>query len=153
QDMFAGTLAGVPFEWPREGTLALNVARSSVAGVAVQGADIDLRFDDRTLNIERLAIADLGGASVAAKGNIDISARPPQGNATLDLDVRNADGVIAVLDKLAPDAARELRRTAASYLPAKLTGSLATDSSPAAGSALGTRFKVGGSAGQFTFAL
>jgi uncharacterized protein involved in outer membrane biogenesis/tetratricopeptide (TPR) repeat protein len=153
QDMFAGTLGGVPFEWPREGTLTLNVARSSVAGVAVQGTDVDLRFDDRTFNIERLAIADLGGASVAAKGNIDISARPPQGNVTLDLDVRNADGVIAVLDKLAPDAAREVRRSAARYLPAKLQGSLATDASGTAGSTPGTRFKIGGSAGQYAFSL
>jgi uncharacterized protein involved in outer membrane biogenesis/tetratricopeptide (TPR) repeat protein len=153
QDMFAGTLGGVPFEWPREGTLALNVAHSSVAGVAVQGADIDLRFDDRTLNIERLAVADLGGASIAAKGNIELTARAPQGNVTLDLDVRTGDGVIAVLDKLAPDAARELRRSAGRYLPAKLTGSLATDASPAAGGAPSTRFKIGGSAGQFAFSL
>lgn len=153
QDMFAGTLGGVPFEWPREGTLALNVARSSVAGVAVQGTDIDLRFDDRTLDIERLAVADLGGASIAAKGNIDLRAQSPRGNVTLDLDVRTGDGVIAVLDKLAPDAARELRRSAGRYLPAKLTASLATDASPAAGSAPGTRFKIGGSAGQFAFSL
>jgi uncharacterized protein involved in outer membrane biogenesis len=153
QDMFAGTLGGIPFEWPREGTLTLNVARSSVAGVAVAGTDVDLRFDDRTFNIERLAIADLGGASVAAKGNIDISARPPQGNVTLDLDVRNADGVIAVLDKLAPDAAREVRRSAARYLPAKLQGSLATDASGTVGSTPGTRFKIGGSAGQYAFSL
>jgi uncharacterized protein involved in outer membrane biogenesis/tetratricopeptide (TPR) repeat protein len=153
RDMFAGTLGGVPFEWPREGTLTLNVARSSVAGVAVQGTDIDLRFDDHALNVERLAIADLGGASLTAKGNIELSARAPQGNVTLDLDVRNADGVIAVLDKLAPDAARELRRSAGRYLPAKLTGSLASDASRAAGSASGARFKIGGSAGQFAFAL
>ncbi len=72
---------------------------------------------------------------------------------TLDLDVRTGDGVIAVLDKLAPDAARELRRSAGRYLPAKLTASLATDASPAAGSAPGTRFKIGGSAGQFAFSL
>jgi uncharacterized protein involved in outer membrane biogenesis/tetratricopeptide (TPR) repeat protein len=153
QDMLAGTLGGVPFEWPREGTLALNIAHSSVAGVAVQGTDIDLRFDDRTLDIERLAVADLGGASIAAKGNIDLSAQSPQGNVTLDLDVRTGDGVIAVLDKLAPEAARELRRSAGRYLPAKLTGSLATDASPAAGGAPGTRFKIGGSAGQFAFSL
>ncbi len=153
RDMLAGTLGGLPFEWPREGTLALNVAHSSIAGVAVQGTDVDLRFDDRTFNIERLAIADLGGASVAAKGNIDLTAQSPQGNVTLDLDVRTGDGVIAVLDQLAPEAARELRRSTGRYLPAKLTGSLATDTAPAAGSAPGTRFKIGGSAGQFAFSL
>ena len=153
QDMLAGTLGGVPFAWPREGTLALNVAHSSVAGIAVQGTDIDLRFDDRTLDIERLAVADLGGTSIAAKGKIDLSAQSPQGNVTLDLDVRTADGVIAVLDQLAPDAARDLRRSAGRYLPAKLTGSLATDASPAAGSVPATRFKIGGSAGQFAFSL
>src|SRR5258708_7897956 len=84
QDMFAGALAGTALEWPREGTLALNIARSSVAGVAVQRSDINLRFDARALDIERLAIADFGGASVTAKGSIDISTRAPRGTVTLE---------------------------------------------------------------------
>ena len=155
QDMFAGTLAGTALEWPREGTLALNVARSSVAGVAVQRADVNLRFDAKALDIERLAIADFGGASVAAKGSIDISARAPRGTVTLDLDVRALDGVTALLDKVAPDAAAELRRSAGRFVPAKLQGSLAVDTDAArpAGSPAAARFKIDGNAGTFALSL
>ena len=105
QDVFAGTAAGVPLEWPKEGTLALNIAQSSVAGVTVQRADVNLRFAPQALEIERLAIADFGGASIAAKGNIDFSTRAPRGTVTLDLDIRALDGVTALLEKVAPQAA------------------------------------------------
>jgi large subunit ribosomal protein L24 len=155
QDMFAGTLAGTALEWPREGTLALNVARSSVAGVAVQRSDINLRFDARALDIERLAIAASGGASVTAKGSIDISTRAPRGTVTLDLDVRTLDGVTALLEKVAPQAAGELRRSAGRFVPAKLQGSLAvdTETARAAGTPAAAKFKIDGSAGIFALSL
>ncbi len=155
QDMFAGTIAGTALEWPREGTLALNVARSSVAGVAVQRADVNLRFDARALDIERLAIADFGGASIVATGSIDIGAQSPRGTVTVDLDVRALDGVIALLDRVAPQAAGELRRAGGRFIPAKLRGSLAVDA-PAARAArtpAGAKFKIGGNAGTFAFNL
>ncbi len=170
QDMAAGSLGGDAFAWPREGTLALNIAHSSVAGVAVQGADVDLRFDAGALGIERLAIADFGGATVAAKGTIDINAQTPRGAVTLDLDIRTPDGILALLDRAAPEAARELRRAPARFIPAKLTGSLAVDAAAAASSAAApapsvvpgpaaagrpahARFKIGGNAGTFAFNL
>jgi tetratricopeptide (TPR) repeat protein len=155
QDMLAGTLAGTALEWPREGTLALNVARSSVAGVAVQRADVNLRFDARALDIERLAIADFGGASIAATGSIDIGAQSPRGTVTLDLDVRALEGVTALLDKVAPQAASELRRAGGRFIPARLRGSLAVDApaARAAGTPAGAKFKIGGSAGTFAFNL
>ncbi len=93
QDVLAGTAAGAPLEWPKEGTLALNIAHSSVAGVTVQRADVNLRFAPQALEIERLAIADFGGASIAAKGNIDFSTQAPRGTVMLDLDIRALDGV------------------------------------------------------------
>jgi uncharacterized protein involved in outer membrane biogenesis/tetratricopeptide (TPR) repeat protein len=155
QDMFAGTLADTSLEWPREGTLAFNIARSSIAGVAVRDADVDLRFDARALDIERLAIADFGGASVAAKGSVDIRAWAPRGTLTLDLDVRTPDGVIALLDKVAPQAARELRRSASRFIPAKLQASLAVDRATGgvAGTTANAKFKIGGNAGTFAYNL
>jgi uncharacterized protein involved in outer membrane biogenesis/Flp pilus assembly protein TadD len=155
QDMFAGTLAGPALEWPREGTLALDIARSSIAGVAVQRADIKLRLDTRALDIERLAIADFGGASVAGRGSIDLGTRTPRGTVALDLDVRAPDGVIALLDKFAPQAAVGLRRSAGKFLPAKLQASLALDADAArdAGTPAGAKLKLGGSAGGFTLDL
>ena len=155
QDAFAGTSAGAPLEWPKEGTLALNIARSSVAGVTVQRADVNLRFDPRALEIERLAIADFGGTSVAAKGSIDISTRAPRGTVTLDLDVRALDGVASLLEKVAPQAAVELRRSGARFLPGKLQASLAVDAQAAraAGTPAGAKFKISGSAGTFALDL
>jgi tetratricopeptide (TPR) repeat protein len=155
QDMFAGAAAGTALEWPREGTLALNVARSSVAGVAVQSTDVSLRFDAHALDIERLAIADFGGASVAAKGNVDVSTRAPRGTVTLDLDVRTLDGVIALLEKVSPQAAAELRRSAPRFVPARLRGSLAVDAQAgrAAGTPAGAKFKVDGAGGSFAITL
>ena len=155
QDAFAGTSAGAPLEWPKEGTLALNIARSSVAGVTVQRADVNLRFDPRALEIERLAIADFGGTSVAAKGSIDISTRAPRGTVTLDLDVRALDGVASLLEKVAPQAAVELRRSGARFMPGKLQASLAVDAQAAraAGTPAGAKFKISGSAGTFALDL
>jgi hypothetical protein len=155
QDMFAGSAAGTALEWPREGTLALNVARSSVAGVAVQSTDVSLRFDAHALDIERLAIGDFGGASVAAKGNIDVSSRAPRGTVTLDLDVRALDGVIALLAEVSPQAAAELRRSAPRFVPARLRGSLAVDAQAgrAAATPASAKFKVDGAAGSFAITL
>ena len=120
--------AGDGLRMAARGTLALNVARSSVAGVAVQGTDVSLRFDGRALESSGSPSPISAGASVAAKGNIDISARAPRGTVTLDLDVRNLDGVAGLLDKFSPvPAAAELRRSGPRFVPAKLQASLAVD--------------------------
>ena len=141
--------------WPHEGSLSLNVRLVSMAGIEAKRADMRLQFDERALTIDRLAIDDLGGARVVAAGSIDMRTLAPRSAITLDLDVNAPDGVAALLEKFSAPAAAALRRTAPRLLPARLRGSLASDTQAArdAGMAAGLGFKIDGSAGAFAFNL
>ena len=114
-----------------------------------------MRIDSDGLDIDQLAIADFSGIAVAAKGRIDTRAQSPRGAVTLNLDARSIDGVTALVEKFAPQAADELRRLAGRVTPVALRGSLTLD--PAAPGSTGTnamaKFKVDGRAGTFLVAL
>ncbi len=140
---------------PHEGSLSLNVARASIAGVDARGADMRLKFDEQSLTVERLAIDDLGGARVAAAGAVDLRTLAPRGAITLDLDLRAPDGVAALVETFNAQAAAALRRTAPRLLPARLQGSIANDAQAAreAGVPAGLSFKIDGSAGAFALDL
>ncbi len=144
-------LGDVEFDRPREGTLSLKIDRASVAGIEAKRADVSMRLDANGLGIERLTIADFGGATLAVKGRIDTQAQSPRGAVTVDLDARALDGLIALADKFAPQTADQLRRLAERVTPVTLRASLSVDSG-AAGSAA-ARFKVDGRAGSFRLAL
>ena len=110
-------LGDTEFDRPREGTLSLKIGRASVAGIEAKGADISMRLDANGLDIERLAIADFGGAALAVKGRIDTRSQSPRGAVTLDLDARALDGIVALIDKFAPRTAEQLRRSADRVTP------------------------------------
>ena len=150
----AKAMAGeAAFEWPREGALALKIARASVAGVDAKQADVNLRIDANGLEIERLAIADFGGAALALKGRIDTKAQAPRGAVTLDVDARALDGLTAVLEKFAPQAADQMRRSAARLTPLTLRASVAVDPGAAGSAAANAKVKIDGRAGTFRVAL
>jgi hypothetical protein len=140
---------------PHEGLLSLNAARARIAGIEAKGADMRLQFDEQSLTVERLAIDDFGGARIAAAGAIDLRTLAPRGAITLDLDVRAADGVAALVETFNAPAAAALRRTPSRLLPARLRGSLANDPQAAseAGIPAGLSFKIGGNADAFAFDL
>ena len=94
------------FDLPREGALSLKIARAFVAGIEAKQADVSMRADANGFEIERLAIADFGGAGLAVKGRIDGKTQSPRGAVALDLDVRALDGVMALLEKFAPHTMR-----------------------------------------------
>ena len=144
-------LGDAAFDWPREGALSLKVARAAVAGVEAKNADVNMRIDANGLEIERLAIADFGGAALAIKGRIDTRTQSPRGAVTLDLDARSLGGVVAIIEKLAPQAADQLRRSAASLTPVALRASLALD--PGAAGNTNAKFKIDGRAGTVRIAL
>ena len=147
-----GVLAGTPFEMPREGAVSLKIAHAALAGVEARRADIDVQFERGGVDIKRLVVGDLGGAALAIKGRIDSRARAPRGGVTLDLDARSLDGVATLLEKVAPQAAAELRRRAPRFVPAKLQASLALGADvprQAAASAL----KLDGNLGAFKISL
>jgi len=144
-------LGETTFDWPREGALSLKIARAFVAGVEAKQADVDMRSDANGFEIERLAIADFGGTTLAVKGRIDAKAQSPRGAMTVDLDVRALDGVVTLLDKMAPQAADQLRRSAGRLTPATLRAAVAVD--PAAAGSANANIKIDGRAGAFRVTL
>lgn len=144
-------LGDAAFEWPREGALSLKVARAAVAGVEARDADVNMRIDANGLEIERLAIADFGGTALAIKGRIDTGAQSPRGAVTLDLDARALGGVVTLIEKFAPQAADQLRRSAGSLTPVALRATLALD--PVAAGGTNAKFKIDGRAGAIRVAL
>jgi len=157
-------------DWPREGDLSLKIARAMIAGVDAKQLDVEMRIDASGVEIDRLAVADFGGATLAVTGRIDVEAQSPHGTINLDLNARSLDGIATALARFAPQAAEELRRTAPQLSPMTLRASLAVDS-PAAKSANAkaanaksansktpqaatvARFKADGRAGAFRLAL
>ena len=139
------------FDLPREGALSLKIARAVVAGIEAKQTDVSMRADANGFEIERLAIADFGGAGLAVKGRIDGKAQSPRGAVTLDLDVRALDGVMALLEKFAPQTAEQLRRVGGRLTPAALRASLAVD--PATAGSANAKLKIEGRAGSFRVAL
>jgi len=146
-------LGDTAFDWPREGTLSLKVARAAVAGVEAKQANVGVRIDAGGIEIEQFAIADFGGAALAVKGRIDTKGQSPRGAVTLDLDARGLDGVLALVDKFAPQAANQLRRSAGRLTPVTLRAALAVDPGAGGGAGTSAAFKVDGSAGTFRIAL
>jgi large subunit ribosomal protein L24 len=147
-----GVFAGTPFELPRGGSISLKLGRAAFAGVEARRADIDVQFERDVLDIKRLVVGDVGGAAVAIKGRIDSRARAPRGSLTLDLDAKALDGVATLLEKVAPQAAAELRRRAARFVPAKVQASLMVGSDVPR-QAAAAAFKIDGSAGAFKVSL
>ncbi len=146
---------GTGFDWPREGQLSLKVARAIVANVEARQTNIDMRIDANGVEIEHLAVADFGGATLAVKGRIDTGGQTPRGAITLDLQARALDGVTALVGTFAPKAAEELRRSSERMIPMTLHASLAVDSAAggAPNPAAAARFKADGRAGAFRLAL
>ena len=151
--LLKGLFDGSVFEMPREGLLSAKIDRATLAGVEARRADVNVRFDANGLNIERLAIGDFGGASLAITGNLDTRAQAPRGAIKLDLDARRLDGVATLLERLSPQVAAELRRNAGYVAPAKLTASLAVSPGAASSPESTGRFKIDGNTGPLRVAL
>jgi large subunit ribosomal protein L24 len=149
-------LGDADLDWPHEGELSLKVEHAVLAGIDAKGVDISVRIDANGYGIERVAIADFGGASLSAKGRIDNHHQTPRGEITVDLDARSLDGVLVLVEKLAPAAAARLRRTPERFAPIKLRALLAVDpATPNAAGASNTlaKFKLDGRAGVFRVGL
>ena len=146
-------LGGAAFDWPRDVTLSLKIGRAIVAGVEAKQTDVNMRIGANGIEIERLAIADLGGAALAVKAQIDTKAQTPRGALTLDFDARTLDGLVILLEKFAPQAAEQLRGSAGRLTPVSLRASFAVDQGPAGSALANATFKVDGRAGVSRIAL
>ena len=139
--------------WPRAGHLSLKVARALVLGVEAREAAVSVRLDANGLDIDPLVVADFGGASLAVRGRIDTRTASPRGTVTLDLDARALDGVLAVVERFAPDTAEQLRRSAGRVSPVVLRASLTMDPGAAANAPSSAKLKVDGRAGTLRLAV
>lgn len=147
---FAGAVtAGANFERPREVSLALEIGRATWAGYQAGQASLRLRVGALGLMLDRLSLADFGGASIAARGTIALDGRPG-GRIVLDLDARDLSAVIAAAGKFAPGMAERLRDVAASLTPAKLQSTLTMESSAAA---VDASVSLAGTAGSLVVSL
>ncbi|MEI9803462.1 MAG: hypothetical protein WDN48_02045 [Pseudolabrys sp.] len=96
------------------------------------------------MQIDRLAVADLGGAAFSASGRIVTAAPSPQGNMRVDLDAPDMAPVMAVLARLAPATAQALGRGVSVMAPAKLHARFTIDgAAPATVAKLGIDGSLG----------
>jgi uncharacterized protein involved in outer membrane biogenesis len=118
------------FERPKEVALALDVGRTTYAGVEATKTHAILDYDGTALKIERLSIADVGGAAVEASGRIDNLQTAGRGSLSLSLIAGRLDGFATVLGRLMPQAAGALRKYESRLGPLKVAAKL--DVEPAA---------------------
>ena len=143
-------LAGSKFERPHDMTIAADLGRATIAGITARDASARLKVDAGGLQIDRLAVADLGGAAFSASGRIVTAALSPQGNMRVDLDAPDMTPVMALLARFAPDVAQALGRGAPMMAPTKLHAQLTIDGKAAAPLA---KLEIDGSLGKVRIAL
>jgi large subunit ribosomal protein L24 len=149
QSFASALMQGAPFERPREVSLALDIGRATMAGYEAKQASLRMHLGEKGLELDRLSVADFGGASIAARGTIALEDRPG-GRVTLDLDARDLGAVTAALGKFAPDLADRLRESAPMLAPAKLQATLTVESTA---TAVNAGVVVAGTAGTLTVNL
>ena len=131
-------LAGSNIERPHDMTIAVDIGRATIAGFLARDASARLQVDGNGLQVERLSVADLGGAAFSASGRIITAAPSPQGSMRIDLDAPDMMPVMAVLARFAPETAQVLRSGAPAMAPAKLHAQFTVD-----GAAPATLAKLG----------
>ena len=143
-------LAGSNIERPHDMTIAADIGRAIVAGFVARNASARLKVDADGLQIDRLSVADLGGAAFSASGRIVTAGSSPQGSMRIDLDAPDLTPVMALLARFAPDAAQTLGHGAPAMAPAKLHARLTIDGTAPATQA---RLGIDGSLGKVRVAL
>jgi len=147
-------LAGSNIERPHDMTIAADIGRATIAGITARNASARLKIDAEGLQIDRLSVADLGGAAFSASGGIVTAAPSPHGNLRVDLDAPDMTPVMALLARFAPSSAQALNRTAPAVVlgmaPVKLHARLNIESAAATTLA---KLAIDGSLGKLHLAL
>jgi hypothetical protein len=122
------------FAPPRQGSLALDIGKATLAGVDARAVKAHVKFDSGALQIEHLSVGELGGAALDISGRIDEMSSQPRGRVTVDLNAGTLADLSRVLGQFSPQAADVLRRAADRLAPAKLHGTLTVERAATAGS-------------------
>ncbi len=134
---------------PHDMAITADIGRATIAGVEGHNVSARVNVDADHWQIDRLSVADLGGASFSAGGNLVLSGPSPQGSLHVDLDAPNPAPVMTVLSRFFPATAATLDRRAAEMAPAKLSAQLSI-----AGAAPSTaKFGINGSLGKVVVAV
>ncbi len=99
-------LAGSQIERPHDMTIAADIGRATIAGFVARDASARVKVDGSGVQIDRLAVADLGGGSFSASGRIDTSGHSPRGSLALDFESGQAAAIAALVEKFAPKTAK-----------------------------------------------
>lgn len=142
-------LAGSTVARPHDMSIAADIGRATIAGVTAHDLSARLKMDAGGLQIDRLSVADLGGAGFSASGRI-VTEPSPQGSLRVDLNAPDMTPLVALLSRFAPQTARAIARGAPAMAPAKLHASLTVQGDAPATIA---KLSVGGSLGKVTLAL
>jgi AsmA-like protein len=108
-DFGRGLLAGSALSRPGEMALAADIGRATFAGIEARDVNARVKIDGAGLQIDRLAVADYGGASFAANGRIDTSGPSPRGLLSVDIDTKRATTLEPMLETIAPKFAGPVR--------------------------------------------
>ena len=147
---FANALiAGSEIERPHDMTIAVDIGRATIAGFIARDASARVKVDGNGVQIDRLAVADLGGAAFSASGRI-VTTPSPQGSMRVDLDAPDMTPVMALLARFAPETAQALARGAPVMAPAKLHAQFTIDGAAPAPIA---KLSIDGSLGKVRVAL
>jgi AsmA-like C-terminal region/AsmA family len=129
--------ASTSFERPGEIAVALDIGRASYEGIEARKAQTTLSYDQSGLKIERLSIADIGGASIDASGRLDNTADAWRGSVAMSLAAPRLDGIATLADRFLPQASDALHKYGARIAPFKVNAQL--DMEPRTGSRTGGR--------------
>jgi uncharacterized protein involved in outer membrane biogenesis len=133
--------------------LKVKAGRVDVAGVTADSVDAALRVKDDRLDIDKLSVADLAGASLSATGSVRGLGGEPVGDIDATILAGDLKPLVDVLTRTFPAsrALREISERAAGF-PALLTearldvtGSAAMAAWPAVDVALSAKGQAGGS--------
>ncbi|HLN37408.1 MAG TPA: AsmA family protein [Xanthobacteraceae bacterium] len=122
------------FAPPRQGSLALDIGKATLAGIDARAVKAQVKFDSGALQIEHLSVGELGGAALDISGRIDELSSQPRGRVTVDLNAGTLADMSRVLARFAPQTADVLRRAADRLAPAKLHGTLTMERAATTGS-------------------
>jgi large subunit ribosomal protein L24 len=116
--------AGSNFERPREMAVSIDIGRVAFSGIDARDANIHFNVDAGGLRVDRFAIGDIGGGSLAASGRIDTKGNVPRGSIMVDLETTKAAEIAAIAEKFASDAFTPAVRLLEQARRAKLHASL-----------------------------
>ncbi len=117
-------VAGSRIERPRDMAIAADIGHATVAGFEARDLSAKVKVDGDGLQIDKLSVADLGGAAFSARGRIVTAPPSPAGSITIDLTAPDMTPVIALLSRFAPRTAEALGRGAQDMAPARLHAGL-----------------------------